>query len=540
MTTKYIFFTGGVLSSVGKGVTAAATGRLLRERGFNVAVQKLDPYINVDPGTMSPYQHGEVFVLDDGAETDLDLGHYERFIDIRLNKVCNVTTGQVYAEVIGRERRGDYLGGTIQVIPHITNEIKRRVRLVGKTTGADIVLVEVGGTVGDIEGLPFLEAIRQMRFDLGRENTAYVHLTWLPHIGATGELKTKPTQHSVRELRSIGILPDLIVTRSDYEIDPEINEKIALFCDVKPDAVIPMVTSSILYEIPLLLDKTCIADMLLERLELKPQKQPDWTEWEALIAEVRKPKPSITVALVGKYVELHDAYISVREALKHAALAHGVELDLRWVHSTDLENDIGWEELEGVDGIVVPGGFGSRGIEGKIRTVTFARENKIPYLGLCLGMQVMVIEYARNVLHFDKANSSEFDHSTPAPVIDLMPDQHNVTEKGGTMRLGLYPCHLMPGTKASDAYQTDLVEERHRHRFELNNEFRSDLEAAGLVCSGVSPDNRLVEITEVKDHPFMLGTQFHPEFLSRPNRPHPLFSAFIKAVCERAGVCGEK
>ncbi len=540
MTTKYIFFTGGVLSSVGKGVTAAATGRLLRERGFTVAVQKLDPYINVDPGTMSPYQHGEVFVLDDGAETDLDLGHYERFIDIRLNKVCNVTTGQVYAEVIGRERRGDYLGGTIQVIPHITNEIKRRVLLVGKTTGADIVLVEVGGTVGDIEGLPFLEAIRQMRFDLGRENTAYVHLTWLPHIGATGELKTKPTQHSVRELRSIGILPDLIVTRSDYEIDPEINEKIALFCDVKPEAVIPMVTSPILYEIPLLLDKTCIADTLLERLELKAQKQPDWTEWKSLIAEVRKPKPSITVALVGKYVELHDAYISVREALKHAALANGVELDLRWVHSTDLENGIGWEELEGVDGIVVPGGFGSRGIEGKIRTATFARENKIPYLGLCLGMQVMVIEYARNVLHFDKANSSEFDRSSPAPVIDLMPDQHNVTEKGGTMRLGLYPCHLMPGTRASEAYQTDLVEERHRHRFELNNEFRPELEAAGLVCSGVSPDNRLVEITEVKDHPFMLGTQFHPEFLSRPNRAHPLFNAFIKAVCERAGVCGEK
>jgi len=540
MTTKYIFFTGGVLSSVGKGVTAAATGRLLRERGFKVAVQKLDPYINVDPGTMSPYQHGEVFVLDDGAETDLDLGHYERFIDIRLNKVCNVTTGQVYAEVIGRERRGDYLGGTIQVIPHITNEIKRRVRLVGKTTGADIVLVEVGGTVGDIEGLPFLEAIRQMRFDLGRENTAYVHLTWLPHIGATGELKTKPTQHSVRELRSIGILPDVIVTRSDHEIDPGIQEKIALFCDVKPEAVIPMVTAPILYEIPLLLDETCIADLLLERLELKAQKKPDWTEWQSLIAEVRTPKPSITVALVGKYVELHDAYISVREALKHAALANGVELDLRWIHSTDLENDIGWDELEGVDAIVVPGGFGSRGIEGKIRTATFARENKIPYLGLCLGMQVMVIEYARNVLHFDKANSSEFDRSTPAPVIDLMPDQHNVTEKGGTMRLGLYPCHLIPGTKARSAYQTELVEERHRHRFELNNEFRPELEEAGLVCSGVSPDNRLVEITEVKDHPFMLGTQFHPEFLSRPNRPHPLFSAFVKAACERAGVCGDK
>ena len=539
MTTKYIFFTGGVLSSVGKGVTAAATGRLLRERGFKVAVQKLDPYINVDPGTMSPYQHGEVFVLDDGAETDLDLGHYERFIDIRLNKVCNVTTGQVYAEVISRERRGDYLGGTIQVIPHITNEIKRRVRLVGKTTGADIVLVEVGGTVGDIEGLPFLEAIRQMRFDLGRENTTYVHLTWLPHIGATGELKTKPTQHSVRELRSIGILPDVIVTRSDYEIDPGIQEKIALFCDVKPEAVIPMVTAPILYEIPLLLDQTCIADLLLDKMELKPRKQPDWSEWKALIEEVRKPKPVINVALVGKYVELHDAYMSVREALNHAALANGVELNLHWIHSTDLEDDLGWEELKGMDGVIVPGGFGSRGIEGKIRTATFARENKVPYLGLCLGMQVMVIEYARNVLHYEKANSSEFDRSSPAPVIDLMPEQHDVTEKGGTMRLGLYPCHLVPGTKASEAYQTDLVEERHRHRFELNNDFRQELEEAGLICSGISPDNRLVEITEVRDHPFMLGTQFHPEFLSRPNRPHPLFSAFIKAACERAGVCGE-
>ncbi len=534
MTTKYIFFTGGVLSSVGKGVTAAATGRLLRERGFKVAVQKLDPYINVDPGTMSPYQHGEVFVLDDGAETDLDLGHYERFIDIRLSKVCNVTTGQVYAEVIGRERRGDYLGGTIQVIPHITNEIKRRVRLVGKDTGADIVLVEVGGTVGDIEGLPFLEAIRQMRFDLGRENTAYVHLTWLPHIGATGELKTKPTQHSVRELRSIGILPDVIVTRSDYPIDPGIQEKIALFCDVDAKAVIPMITTPILYEIPLLLDETCIADLLLERLDLKAQHKPDWKEWETLISEVRRPKPVIDIALVGKYVELHDAYISVREALKHAALANGVELNLHWLHSTDLEEDKGWDVLESVDGIVVPGGFGSRGIEGKIKAATFARENKVPYFGLCLGLQVMVIEFARNVLHHEKANSSEFDRTTPAPIIDLMPEQHDVTEKGGTMRLGLYPCHLVPGTIAQKAYQSDLVQERHRHRFELNNDFRPELTKAGMVCSGVSPDDRLVEITELKDHPFMLGTQFHPEFLSRPNRPHPLFIAFVKAAAERA------
>ena len=536
MTTKYIFFTGGVLSSVGKGVTAAATGRLLKARGFNVAVQKLDPYINVDPGTMSPYQHGEVFVLDDGAETDLDLGHYERFIDVRLNKVCNVTAGQVYAEVISRERRGDYLGGTIQVIPHITNEIKRRVRLVGKTTGADIVLVEVGGTVGDIEGLPFHEAIRQMRFDLGRENTAYVHLTWLPHIGATDELKTKPTQHSVRELRSIGILPDVIVTRSDYPVTNDIQEKIALFCDVKANAVIPMVTSPVLYEIPLLLEETQLAELLLEKLELEPRKTPDWTEWKALVADVQRPKPIVNIALVGKYVELHDAYISVREALKHAALANGVELNLYWVHSTDLEKEEGLEILKQVDGIVVPGGFGSRGIEGKIKAATFARENKVPYLGLCLGMQVMVIEFARNVLMHADANSSEFDRSTSAPIIDLMPEQHDVTEKGGTMRLGLYPCHLVPGTKAKEAYQTDVVQERHRHRFELNNDFRPELKAAGMICSGVSPDDHLVEITEIKDHPFMLGTQFHPEFLSRPNRAHPLFLAFIKAVCERVGI----
>jgi CTP synthase len=536
MTTKFIFITGGVLSSVGKGVTAAVTGRLLKARGFEVAVQKLDPYINVDPGTMSPYQHGEVFVLDDGSETDLDLGHYERFIDTRLSKVCNVTAGQVYAEVISRERRGDYLGGTIQVIPHITNEIKHRVQLVGKETGAEIVLVEVGGTVGDIEGLPFLEAIRQMRFDLGRENTAYVHLTWLPHIGATDELKTKPTQHSVRELRSIGILPDVIVTRSDYPIDESIQEKIALFCDVDAKAVIPMVTTPILYEIPLLLEKTPIADILLERLDLKARQKPNWKEWKKLVAEVQRPKPIVNIALVGKYVELHDAYISVREALKHAALANGVELNLYWIHSAELEKDQGWEVLKQVDGIVVPGGFGSRGIEGKVKAATYARENKVPYLGLCLGMQVMVIEFAREVLNKSNANSSEFDQATDAPIIDLMPDQHDVTEKGGTMRLGLYPCHLLPGTKARVAYQTEMVEERHRHRFELNNEFRPSLEAAGMICSGVSPDNRLVEITEIRDHPFMLGTQFHPEFLSRPNRAHPLFLAFIKAVCERVGI----
>ncbi len=536
MTTKFIFFTGGVLSSVGKGVTAAAIGRLLKERGLDVAVQKLDPYINVDPGTMSPYQHGEVYVLDDGAETDLDLGHYERFIDTRLSQVCNVTTGQVYAEVIQRERRGDYLGGTIQVIPHITNEIKRRVRLVGKETGAEIILVEVGGTVGDIESLPFLEALRQMRFDLGRENTAYVHLTWLPHIGATGEIKTKPTQHSVRELRSIGILPDVIIARSDYEIDDSIREKIALFCDVHKKAVIPMTTSKVLYEIPLVLEETGLAELLLARLDLEAHHKPNWQAWENMVANVKKPKPTIHVALVGKYVELHDAYLSVREALKHAAVANGVELDLSWVHSADLEKDQNWEILETSDGIVVPGGFGSRGLEGKIKSASFARKNKMPYLGLCLGMQVMVIDFAREALNEERANSSEFDRSTPAPVIDLMPDQHNITEKGGTMRLGLYPCKLLPGSKAAQAYQCKEVQERHRHRFELNNTFRKDLEAAGMVMSGVSPDNRLVEIAELKEHPFMLGTQFHPEFLSRPNRPHPLFDAFIKAARDRAGI----
>ena len=539
MKTKYIFFTGGVLSSIGKGVTAAAIGRLLKARGFSVAVQKLDPYLNVDPGTMSPYQHGEVFVLDDGAETDLDLGHYERFIDIRLSKVCNATTGQVYAEVISRERRGDYLGGTIQVIPHITNEIKRRVRLVGETTGAEIVLVEVGGTVGDIEGLPFLEAIRQIRLDIGRENTAYVHLTWLPHIGATGELKTKPTQHSVRELRSIGILADVIVTRSDYPVDKNIQEKIALFCDVDEQAVIPMQTAPILYEIPLLLEKTPIADILLNRLNLQARQKPDWHEWENLISEVKRPKPTVNIALVGKYVELHDAYMSVREALNHAAIANGVELNLSWIHSSDLENEPANQIFQDMDGIIVPGGFGNRGIEGKINAAAFARQNKIPYLGLCLGLQVMVIEYARNVLGLADAHSAEFDGTTSAPVIDLMPEQTGIYEKGGTMRLGLYPCVLRAGSKAQEAYRVEQVEERHRHRYELNNAYRTALESAGMTCSGVSPNDKLVEIVEVQDHPFMLGTQFHPEFLSRPNRPHPLFNAFLRAVKDHMTIASQ-
>jgi CTP synthase len=533
MTPKYIFFTGGVVSSVGKGVTAAAIGRLLKERGFAVAVQKLDPYINVDPGTMSPYQHGEVYVLDDGAETDLDLGHYERFIDVSLNRVCNVTTGQVYAEVISNERRGDYLGGTIQVIPHITNEIKRRIGLVAKTTGAEIVLVEIGGTVGDIESLPFLEALRQMRNELGRTNLLSIHVTWLPHIGATSELKTKPTQHSVAELRSIGISPDVVVARSDYPFEAGLCEKIALFCDVSLRAVVPLVTADILYEVPLILEKFGLGDYMLERLELQARQQPDWSEWERLVAEVRREKPVVRVALVGKYVELHDAYFSVREALEHAALAMGVEVHIDWLHSSELEKDRGWDILQAADGILVPGGFGSRGIEGKIKAIRYARENKIPYLGLCLGMQLMVVEFARHLVGSDDPNSTEFDRSTHYPVIDLMPDQRSLADMGGTMRLGQYPCQLVPGTKAGDAYQKDLVNERHRHRFELNNAYREMLMKGGMVFSGISPDGKLVEIAELSDHPFMVATQFHPEFLSRPNRAHPLFKAFLQAVRQR-------
>jgi CTP synthase len=528
--TKYIFLTGGVLSSVGKGVTAAALGRLLKERGYEVSVQKLDPYINVDPGTMSPYQHGEVFVLDDGAETDLDLGHYERFVDISLNQVCNVTTGQVYAEVISRERRGDYLGGTIQVIPHITNEIKRRIRLVPRNTGAEIILVEVGGTVGDIESLPFLEALRQMRSDMGPDNTLYIHLTWMPHIGATGELKTKPTQHSVRELRSIGIAPDVIIPRSDYPVDDDLCEKIATFCDVDRRAVIPMVTADLLYEIPLLLEKTGIGEFMLERLALEPRKTPDWTEWEKIINNEKRQKPKVKVALVGKYVELHDAYMSVREALRHAGYACNVDVEVLWVHSSDLEKDRNLELIKNANGILVPGGFGERGTEGKIEAIQFARKQKVPYLGLCLGMQLMVVEFAREILDLEDANSTEFDPATPYPVIDLMPDQRDLADMGGTMRLGLYPCRLQPGTIAAEAYQQEEVQERHRHRFEFVNAFRDPMEAAGMRFSGLSPDGRLVEIAELVDHPFMLGTQFHPEFLSRLNRPHPLFVAFINAV----------
>ena len=530
MTTKYLFYTGGVVSSVGKGVTAAATGLLLKERGFKVTVQKLDPYINVDPGTMSPYQHGEVYVLDDGAETDLDLGHYERFIDIRLSRSSNFTSGQVYADIISKERRGDFLGGTIQVIPHITNEIKRRVASIGRETGADVVIVEVGGTVGDIESQPFLEALRQLRNEFGRENVFFIHVTWLPYIGATGEIKTKPTQHSVAALRSIGISPNMIIARSDYPVDKELCDKIALFCDVEKQAVVSMVTSDVLYEVPLLLERAGMADYLVEKLNMKATRKPDMKPWEKLVERVRKPKPTVKVALVGKYVELQDAYMSVREALKHAALANDVEVEIGWVHSADLEKDKGWDIIQNSDGILVPGGFGSRGIEGKILAARYAREKKVPYLGLCLGMQTMCIDFARGVLNHEDANSSEFDRGTEYPVIDLMLDQRSITDLGGTMRLGLYPCELQKESKAATAYGEEHVDERHRHRFEFNNAYKKDFEKGGMAFSGMSPDGKLVEIAELKDHPFMVGSQFHPEFLSRPMKPHPLFVGFVKAA----------
>jgi CTP synthase len=530
---KYIFFTGGVISSVGKGLTAASIGRELKERGFSVVIQKLDPYLNVDPGTMSPYQHGEVFVLDDGAETDLDLGHYERFIDNRLTKESNMTSGQVYAEVIGKERKGEYLGGTIQVIPQITDEIKRRILLVSESSDAEFILVEVGGTVGDIESLPFLESLRQLRRDIGQNNVFFIHATWLPHIGATGELKTKPTQHSVGELRSLGISPNMIIARSDYPIDISLCEKISLFCDVEIDHVIPVVTAQSLYEVPLMLEEHRVGEKILKYFDLKQRRKPDWSDWEKITNAEKDPTHHIKIALVGKYVELHDAYMSVKEALKHASLNQSAKVEILWVHSGKLEENIGWDQIQSADGILVPGGFGHRGIEGKIKAITYARKNKIPYLGLCLGMQLMVIEFARSELNLLDANSTEFVENTPHPIIDLMPDQKNITDKGGTMRLGLYPCALKKGTHAYAAYNQEVIEERHRHRFEVNNSYREELEKSGLIFSGQSPDGYLAEIAEVKDHPFMVGSQFHPEFLSRPNRPHPLFRDFIKAAIAR-------
>ena len=532
--TKYVFVTGGVVSSVGKGVTAASIGRILKSRGISVTIQKLDPYINVDPGTMSPYQHGEVFVTADGAETDLDLGHYERFIDEPLTEASNVTTGQIYAEVIAKERRGDYLGGTIQVIPHITNEIKRRIGRAARQSGAEVAIVEIGGTVGDIEGLPFLEAIRQMRKDVGLNNTVYIHLTLLPYISSTGELKTKPTQHSVRELRGIGIQPDVIICRADYPVDEPLKEKISLFCDVEKRAVVPLVTTPVIYEVPLVLEEARLGDFLVERLGLAATK-PDLSEWRTLVAEIKRRREPLPIALVGKYVELQDAYISVREALYHAGIALDRQVDIEWINSEDLERGRDVERLDRVAGIVVPGGFGYRGIEGKIVAARYAREHCVPYLGLCLGLQVMVIELARHLVGSDEPNSTEFNIATQYPVIDLMPEQRDISDMGGTMRLGVYPCMLAPGTRSAQAYGTERVEGRHRHRFEVNNAYRELLAEAGMVFSGLSPDGRLVEVVELADHPWMLGTQFHPEFQSRPNRPHPLFRAFLAAAIAYRG-----
>ncbi len=526
---KYLFVTGGVVSSVGKGITVASVGRLLKSRGVAVSVVKLDPYINVDPGTMNPYQHGEVFVTDDGAETDLDLGHYERFIDDSLGHVNSVTTGQVYSAVIGRERRGDFLGGTIQVIPHITNEIKERIQLVARETGAEVVIAEVGGTVGDIECLPFLEATRQMHLDLGRENILYIHLTLLPYIAATKELKTKPTQHSVKELRSIGIQPDVIVCRSDFPVQRDLKDKIALFCDVDGRAVIPLLTVPSIYEVPLILEEEGLGAFVVRRLGLDAAA-PDLAEWRALVGRAQEPTPEVVVGLVGKYMELRDAYLSVAEALRHAAWHHSRQVRVEWIDSLELESgDVG-ARLGHLDGIVVPGGFGNRGIEGMISAARYAREHDVPYLGLCLGMQILCIEFGRTVLGSELAHSTEFDATTPHPVIDLLPEQRDLPDKGGTMRLGSYPCHLQPGTVAAAAYGEPIVCERHRHRFEFNNEYRERLSTAGLAFSGLSPGGRLVEIAEVSGHPWMLGTQFHPEFRSRPNRPHPLFRDFLAAA----------
>ncbi len=532
--TNYIFCTGGVVSSLGKGVAAASIGRILKSRGLSVTVQKLDPYLNVDPGTMSPYEHGEVFVLEDGAETDLDLGAYERFIDENLSRASNLTSGQVYQEVINRERRGDYLGKTIQVIPHVTNQIKATIIQVARQTNADVVIVEVGGTVGDIESLPFLEALRQMRKDAGRHNTFYIHVTLLPHLATTNELKTKPTQHSVHELRGIGIQPDMIMCRADLPVDDDLRDKIALFCDVDREAVIPLTTAETIYEVPLLLESYHVADIICDRLEIDCHP-PDLAEWQVMVEHIKQPKPTcLKIGVVGKYVELEDAYISVYEALNHAGAHHNCDIDIEWISSESLERLRNVERLEGLDGIVVPGGFGERGIEGKVVAAKFARTRQVPYLGLCLGMQVMVIELARHAFESDEPNSTEFAPTTPYPVISLMPDQRDIAGMGGTMRLGSYPCQLTPGSIAAKAYSAELVHERHRHRFEFNNEYRSALGQAGLGLSGLSPDGRLVEIAEIEGHPFMLGSQFHPEFKSRPTRPHPLFAAFIEAAHQQA------
>lgn len=533
--TKYIFVTGGVVSSIGKGITAASLGRLLKNRGLKVTIQKFDPYINVDPGTMSPYQHGEVFVTDDGAETDLDLGHYERFIDINLNKYSNITTGKIYSTVIRKERRGDYLGGTVQVIPHITNEIKDKVFQAGKQTNADIVITEIGGTVGDIESLPFIEAIRQIKSDIGRDNVMYIHCTLVPYLKAAGELKTKPTQHSVKELRSLGIQPDVIVLRTEHEISQEMKEKIALFCDINKQAVIESGDADTLYHVPLDLQRQKLDQLTCDHFNLDCGPA-EMSEWNQLVERVLHLSKKVTIGLVGKYVELPDAYISVVEALKHAGFSHDADVEVKWINAEEVTAANVADFLEDTDGLLVPGGFGDRGIEGKIEAIQYARENAMPFLGICLGMQLATVEFARNVLGLKSANSAEIDPNTPHPIIDLLPEQKDVSDLGGTLRLGLYPCRLQENSRAKDAYQNkDIIYERHRHRFEFNNQYREQMKEHGFVFSGTSPDSKLIEIIEIKDHPWFVASQFHPEFTSRPTRSQPLFNGFIRAAIEEQG-----
>lgn len=532
MSVKYIFVTGGVVSGLGKGITAASLGRLLKARGLHVTIQKFDPYINVDPGTMSPYQHGEVFVTDDGAETDLDLGHYERFIDENLSKNSNVTTGKIYWSIINKERKGDFLGATVQVIPHITNEIKERIFRVGKSDHTDIVITEIGGTVGDIESLPFLEAIRQVSTDVGRENVMYIHVTLVPYLNKSGELKTKPTQHSVKELRSIGIQPDVIVCRTQKHLCKELKDKIGLFCNMPGESVIQNLDAEILYQVPLMLEEEGLSAIVCKRLDLVCGNA-DLTEWEEMVEKQKNIVDSVTIAIVGKYVELHDAYISIVEALKHGGIANNTNIKIKWVNSEDINSENIKNYLSKTDGILVPGGFGDRGTEGKILAAKYSRENNTPYFGICLGMQLAVVEFARNVAGLKDAHSSEFNADTDFPVIDLMPEQRDIDEKGGTMRLGLYPCKIIDNSRTYEIFKDELIYERHRHRYEFNNEFREILTAKGLKLSGLSPSERLVEIIELPNHPWFIGVQFHPEFKSRPNRPHPLFKDFIKASLKK-------
>lgn len=530
--TKYIFVTGGVVSSLGKGIVAASLGRLLKNRGLTVTIQKFDPYINIDPGTMSPYQHGEVFVTDDGAETDLDLGHYERFVDINLTKYSSVTTGKIYSTVLKKERRGDYNGGTVQVIPHITNEIKDRVFRAGKATNSDVVITEIGGTVGDIESLPYLEAIRQIKSEVGSNNVMYIHCTLVPYIKAAGEMKTKPTQHSVKELRSLGIQPNVLVIRTEKEITQGMKDKLALFCDVEKEAVIECRDADSLYSIPLALQAQGLDQLVCNHLKLQCPEA-NMTDWVELYNRVMNLEKTTRIALVGKYVELQDAYISVAEALKHAGYYHNADIKIDWINAEHVTDENAQELLSEADGILVPGGFGDRGVEGKISAIKYARENKVPFLGICLGMQLASVEYARNVLNLEGAHSSELNPSTNYPIIDLLPEQKDVEDLGGTLRLGLQPCKIKENTKAHAAYNEDIVYERHRHRYEFNNEYRAEMEAAGFVFSGTSPDGRLVEVVEISNHPWFVASQYHPEFISRPNRPQPLFRDFVGATLNK-------